>query len=193
MTTAKLFWHIIPLHTPRVLRTCSRCHARCRFISTDKFRINRQQQHIDVWLIYRCEQCENTWNCAIVRRMRQKQIDTGLYANFVHNDRDTAWRYAFDHTLPADSRMRHESTTSYRIQAEPGHIEQKDMLRIQVTFTYPMTVRLDSLLKTGLKLPQSQIRKMLRSGGVRVSGQETNKTPKLIRRDCALEIDLRQI
>jgi len=86
---------IIALETPKVLNSCHRCKKTTAFYCSEKFRVNAQQKRIDVWLIYKCEHCESTWNYSILSRVHTNSIDKVLHQKFMNNDRETAWQHAF--------------------------------------------------------------------------------------------------
>ena len=52
---SRVTWRVVPLHTPRVIRRCSRCDTTRNFACTEKFRVNAQKRLLDVWLIYPVE------------------------------------------------------------------------------------------------------------------------------------------
>ena len=81
-----------PIHS----RHCSKCKKASRFACSGKFRVNANGKHLDVWLIYRCERCNTTWNQEIYARVKPSRIDKELYQAFLENDWDTALRYAGD-------------------------------------------------------------------------------------------------
>ena len=87
---------LVPLETPAILRHCSNCGKKQRFRSSDRFRVNSNHHRTDVWLIYWCETCSATWNYAILERVGPNEVDKTLYRQLIENDRDAAWRFAFD-------------------------------------------------------------------------------------------------
>ena len=193
MTISKLSWHIVPTRTPAVVRACPRCNDKQRFFSTDKFRINRNRQHLDVWLIYACEQCGSTWNCSILRRIAQDRIQSDLYERFVNNDRYTAWQYAFDFSLFARNQVGYEASVEYRVEGTSPLTEacQATVLEVSISFEFPIPIRLDNLLKKRLHLSRRQLVVLLQNRGVRLAGKNgTTKLPKKVRQCCDIEVDL---
>lgn len=92
----RVTWTVTPLRPPEPRRHCSHCNGTRRFRSTGKFRANAQKQRIDVWLVYSCEICEESWNLPILERATVGRIATSQLAGFTHNDPTLARRYAFD-------------------------------------------------------------------------------------------------
>ncbi|MHB9361041.1 DUF1062 domain-containing protein [Mesorhizobium sp. LNJC403B00] len=63
---------------------------------SDKFRVNANGKRIDVWLIYRCIDCDNSWNFGIFERCNRRDIEHALLAALESNDPALARRHAFD-------------------------------------------------------------------------------------------------
>ncbi|TIN82029.1 MAG: DUF1062 domain-containing protein, partial [Mesorhizobium sp.] len=72
---------------------CGTVKAYC---SSGKFRVNANGKRIDVWLIYRCIDCDNSWNFGIFERCNRRDIDPTLLAALERNDPALAHRHAFD-------------------------------------------------------------------------------------------------
>lgn len=87
-------WEIKAKSTPILKRKCNHCSCN-RFYCSDKFRMNAQKRNIDVWLIYRCMECDGTYNLTILSRTKPELIKKELFLSFSENDEDTAWEYAF--------------------------------------------------------------------------------------------------
>ena len=79
---------------PACMRRCSKCGRLRKFVCSGKFRVNANGKRLDVWLIYRCERCDTTWNQEIYTRVKPDRIDRGLYQAFLDNDWETALRFA---------------------------------------------------------------------------------------------------
>ena len=88
-------WTVLPSTTPKIIRRCPRCD-RDRFYSSDKFRINANKKIIDVWLIYKCVNCDFTHNLPIITRKPVSKIDGKLFTRLQENDAALCWQYAFD-------------------------------------------------------------------------------------------------
>ena len=163
-------WHIVPLGPPAVRRWCQRCDRRGFFICSDKFRLNRTHGRIDIWLIYKCRICSSRWNCTLFSRIRPRQLDPELYRKMVANDRRTAWRFAFDWGVLKANRADWERAVDYTVEGGALDLEEVgvDQLRILVTCLLPLPIRVEGLLARQLELTRSQVRRLLRSGAVRL-------------------------
>lgn len=97
MKKAKRYtWEICIQNTPLLKRKCAKCNNSSQFYCSDKFRVNAQKKIIDVWLIYRCIECDSTFNLTILSRIKPESIDKELYLKFLSNDTNIAWNYSSD-------------------------------------------------------------------------------------------------
>jgi hypothetical protein len=171
-------WTVVALDTPRVIRHCPRCRRPRAFASSDAFRVNAQKRRLDVWLIYRCTECESTWNREILERCAPEDIAPDLYARFLENDRETAWSYAFEVTKLGGG----DGAVPYRVEVA-GTAEPGNGLSIEIALPRPCEVRLERLLTEGLGVSRSRLRAWLDSGEVSLSAgrlQERARTGQRI-------------
>lgn len=87
------YYLIQPRESYGILRNCPKCKGKSRYKNTDSFRVNANGKQIDVWLIYQCEACKNTYNLTIYERVRASALPAGEYEAFLRNDKDTAFYY----------------------------------------------------------------------------------------------------
>ena len=92
-------WRIIPKNTPRVIKHCNKCNKKMGFYCSEKFRLNSNSQKVDIWLIYKCEKCDTTWKLSLMRGIRPSDLTPVLFDRLTNNDKELAWKYAFDRQL----------------------------------------------------------------------------------------------
>jgi len=92
----KIVWELECLSAPKVIKYCKRCEAKKKYESSGLFRINAQRKSLDVWLIYKCENCNDTWNAKIYDRISPQKIDAQTLERFHQNDRQLADSYAMN-------------------------------------------------------------------------------------------------
>jgi hypothetical protein len=80
-----LVWRVKVSGSVAVVRRCGKCGCE-RFISSGRFRVNANGSRIDVWLIFKCEHCNATWNMEILSRVRPAEIGAARYRSFLSND-----------------------------------------------------------------------------------------------------------
>lgn len=140
-------WEIKVKNTPTIKRKCNHCNSN-RFYCSDKFRMNSQKRNIDVWLIYRCTECDSTYNLTILSRSKPELIKKDLFLKFSENDESTAWKYAFSaETGRRNSVELDYSSVEYKIQHDIVSIS--DILSSDNEF---ITFRIQTCFEFGLKL-----------------------------------------
>src|ERR1700722_16232414 len=82
--------------SPRPWLNCNRCGATRPFRSSDKIRMNANGRRIDAWLIYKCMDCENSWNRPLLERQSIGDVDRSTLRALQTNDADLVRRTAFD-------------------------------------------------------------------------------------------------
>jgi hypothetical protein len=162
-------WRITPLTTPRVHRHCPHCGDR-RFASTDRFRLNANKQRIDVWLIYRCETCEATWNLTVLSRTRQADIDPDLFERMTRNDAATARACAFDAELLSRAGARTAASERVHIDQTSGDLARARAVgaRVRIDMRHPCRLRLDQLLATRLGRSRSSLAREAARGAIAI-------------------------
>ncbi len=117
-------WEIRVKSTPTLKRKCNRCNGD-RFYCSEKFRMNSQKRNTDVWLIYRCTECDSTYNLTILSRTKSELIEKELFSKFSGNDKRLAWEYAFSPEIAKKNSVELDySTVEYEILHEPVSIEE---------------------------------------------------------------------
>jgi hypothetical protein len=155
-TNVGSIWTVIALATPAVVRACPRCDRATRFHSSDKFRVNANQRRIDVWLIYRCGDCDATWNRAVERRRTVDDIGRDVYRRYQDNDRELAWRVGFD--LEGLARLGAAADADVPVRVDHRG-EAGGAVRIELA--HPCRVRLDKLLAGELGISRSALRSLV--------------------------------
>jgi hypothetical protein len=163
-------WRVVPLAPPRALRHCPRCGVDRPFASTARFRLNAQKQRLDVWLLYACAACEETWKLPLFSRTQVSAIDSDLFERMIRNDPDTARAFAFDVALLARAGARVEPAAQFRIEEVVGAASRAPRagrgLRIRLDVPHPCSVRLDRLLAAGLALPRARLQRHAARGEI---------------------------
>ncbi|MHB8130890.1 MAG: DUF1062 domain-containing protein [Mobilitalea sp.] len=165
-------WKVVPSNQPKVIRSCPKCGNHSEYESSGNFRVNANQNHIDVWLIYQCNKCKSTWNMEILSRINSGTIEKDLYIKFLRNDNELANLYAFD----LATHRRNKSNLNY------DHIaydiigdkilgsQQKEIVRIELLCDYPLDIRLDKILSKQFGISRELIKRMGIAGNIMGEG-----------------------
>ena len=168
-------WRVMPQGVPSVQRHCTRCAATRAFTPTQNFRVNAQQKRIDVWLIYRCSACDETWNRPILERGSVSGIGGERFERLQRNDPDLALDYAFDVDDLRDRGINVDADLPCTIQAQCiSNGGGAATLSITIALARPIGTRLDRLLASGLGVSRSRIASWWRSGALRVAPHRSN-------------------
>lgn len=180
MRTAKHYtWEIKPLNTPFIKKKCSKCNGTALFYCSNNFRINANKKYLDVWLIYRCENCDTTYNLTILSRTNPQQINKDLYNRFMSNDEQLAHTYAFDAQIMADNKVVVDYThieynieSSLADQKELLDIEE-DIISFEIKIERNVDTKVNQLIKKCLNISANRQEKMIEGGLMSLSPEKT--------------------
>lgn len=159
-------WEIIPKTTPNLKRKCNRCDCNS-FYCSNKFRVNAQKRNLDVWLIYRCVECDSTYNLTILSRTKPESIDKDLFEKFAKNDEGTAWKYAFSlETIRRNNTEFDYDSIEYEILYDNLSIKdllasEDEFVKFKIQNSFEFGLKLSSVIRTCLGLSVNQFNKMV--------------------------------
>ncbi|MDX8537588.1 DUF1062 domain-containing protein [Mesorhizobium abyssinicae] len=155
----RIRWAIAPEIAPRPLITCNRCGGLRPYRSSGKFRVNANGKRIDAWLIYRCVDCDNSWNFAIFERRNRRDIEPALLAALEGNDPALARRHAFDAAVLRSHVGRIEEFPDVAVERHvlERRPEHATVLDLRLTLEMPVPLRLDRLLAGELGVSRSRL------------------------------------
>jgi hypothetical protein len=153
-----LRWTIVPRDYPRPVFACATCGADRPFQPSGKIRLNANGKRLDAWLIYKCAECDRTWNRPIFERRLASDIPADDLAALRAGDPAYVRRLAFD--LDALRRK-----TAVIEQSDAVNVEKVTLaapagwsvLDIAFVLPEPVGLRLDRLLAGELGITRSRI------------------------------------
>lgn len=159
-------WTLSAAGLPGALRRCACCGDVKTFFPTNLFRVNANGRRLDVFLIYKCENCRKTWNMEVASRVRPEDIDPDTYRRYLQNDPAEAARCAGDPLLWQKNRMRLcEARLTYELTGEAIDLRAlREPVRIEIAGETPARARLDRLLCGKLGISREVFRRMERTG-----------------------------
>ena len=190
--TLRVRWTIAPAIAPRPLINCNRCGSVRPYQCSEKFRVNANGKRIDAWLIYRCADCDNSWNFTILERRSRRDIEPALLAALESNDPVLVRRFAFDTAALLSRAGRIEELPDVTIQKEPldGGPEGVTVLRLELQLGGTTPLRLDRLLAGELELSRSRLQTLEDRERLTVEPDGARALRKPIRNGLAVRIDL---
>lgn len=190
--TLHIRWTIAPRIAPRPLINCNRCGGIRPYQCSGKFRVNANGKRIDAWLIYRCIDCDNAWNRAILERRNRRDIEPAQLVALESNDPALASHHAFDAAAlrSRTGRIEEFPDVTVRKQLLAGGAECASALWLELRLDAATPLRLDRLLAGELGISRSKLRSLeeLRRLTIEPDGAKALRKPA--RDGMAVRIDL---
>jgi hypothetical protein len=184
-------WTITPKIAPQPWITCSGCRGLRAFRSSDKIRLNANGRKLDARLIYKCTNCDGTWNRTIFERRNVRDIDSVTLEALQSNDMDWIRAEAFNLDALKRAAQRIDEFAEFGLRKEllrelPGwrHLE------IEFSISFPVSARLDRLLATELQISRSQLGALHQAGLLTTSPNRTSVLRRRIRNGLRVTVDL---
>lgn len=171
-------WRVELVCAPAAARHCKKCGRKTNFVCSDAFRINAQQKTLDVWLLYRCEQCSTTWNHTLFTRVSPQSLGGGILEKLHGNDPALAMQYAMDTALLRKNGAE-PGEAVYRVVGDMPDAPGPATLRI--CSAYDLQVRVAVLLREKLGLSRRELDAWLQSGKIRGEAGQNLRNCKLHR------------
>lgn len=165
----KAEWEIVPDNNPEVRRNCPKCGEKTRYVNTEKFRVNANKSHIDIWLIYQCNKCKSTWNLTIYERINPGYLCHDEYQRFLDNDKELAESYGFD--LGIHNRNKSElilDSINYHIISKKSleYSKEENVYEIKLYCKYPLELRVDKLISEQYNISRNQVKNLCQKGSI---------------------------
>jgi hypothetical protein len=157
----EVVWYVRPLAAPCVLRHCTVCARTRAYAPSQTFRVNAQQRRLDVWLLYRCVACDDTWKRSVLRRVSRDALAPELLERFLRNDPATAWQAA---CVPAPG-LQLVPAPAVRVERPP--LDGQPVL-LRLTVAWPCGVRLDRLLAAELACSREALLRGVHAGEIEI-------------------------
>jgi hypothetical protein len=157
--------------TPPIHWRCPTCRRTERYRCSERFRANANGKLVDVWLIYRCERCDQTKNITVVERTPVARVDRALLRAATDNDAATARRLARDVALLQRAGAKPVAGDEWQVEPDGD----PSTLR----FEEPLLVRLDAVLRAvDMDVAPCHAEPHLRTDLLRLWGGELELRPR---------------
>lgn len=165
----RVLWTITPLEAPQPWRSCSRCGAARPFRCSGKFRLNANGKRLDAWLVYKCVDCDTTWNRTIFER--RADMSPAMLTALQENNAALVAQFAFD--IAGLRREAHHVETFGDVAVHKTVLSEEvasvSSVEITLAVSVATAVRLDRLLSSELGLSRSRIAAMAEAGQLTAS------------------------
>jgi hypothetical protein len=165
-------WDIQYLSLPSAIKYCKKCGKKTEHVCSKLFRVNAQRKYLDIWLIYKCSNCDSTWNMTIYSRINPKSIAPEMLEGFHSNSGELVKKYAMDTEL-IHKNGAEAGLPKYKILGSAIDFTVPTELHIK---SYPSRLKVSALLRGKLNLSQNVFEQMITSGSIRsTSGLDLKK------------------
>lgn len=184
-------WTITPQIPPQPWINCNGCGGPRAFRSSGKARLNANGRQLDAWLIYRCVDCDKTWNRPIFERRNIRDIEPRVLAALQSNDPLWVQAEAFDLDALRRKAQRIDEFAECGIVKDILH-EARDWthLEIELTVPFPASLRLDRLLASELVLSRTRLQALHDQGALRIASGHTDSLRRRVRGGTVVVLDL---
>ena len=188
----RIGWAIAPKIAPQPLINCNRCGGVKAYRCSWKFRVNANGKRVDVWLIYRCVDCDNSWNFGILERCNRRDIAPELLEALESNDPAMASRHAFDVVALRSRIGRVEEFPEVTVEKQMLGDRPEDIsaLELRLGLEIPTPLRLDRLLAGELGISRSRLQALEENRLLTVDPGGAKALRKPARSGTAIRIDL---
>lgn len=173
----KIKWEV-QYHSPLpVSKHCKKCGRKTEYISSGQFRVNAQRKDLDIWLIYKCLNCNTTWNVTIFSRINPKALEPKLLEQFHNNDRTIANHYAMDIEI-----LRRNGgeigLPDYTVVG--SNIPLNEDIEVQIKTDYQSQIKVSAIVREKLQLSQKTYEDMLAAGRIKCTSPQDLRKCKLL-------------
>lgn len=184
-------WTVTPQIPPQPWLSCNGCGGPRAFRASGKARLNANGRSLDAWLIYRCVDCDKTWNRPIFERRNICDIEPGILAALQSNDPLWLQAEAFD----LDGLRR----KAQRIDEFPECSIAKDVLseardwthlEIELMVPLPAALRLDRLLASELGVSRARLQALQDRAMLCIASGQADALRRRVRGGTVVVLDL---
>ncbi|MFK0164001.1 DUF1062 domain-containing protein [Rhizobium sp. NPDC090279] len=151
-------WTISPQTAPQPWIACSGCGSLKPFRSSGKIRLNANGKRLDAWLVYKCIDCDKTWNRTLFERRTVHDLAPSTLEALQRSDPD--WVRAQEFDLDGlKRRAKHIDEPSDAIIRKETLQAASDWttLEIAMSVVFAPSLRLDRLLASELAISRSRL------------------------------------
>ncbi len=177
-------WEVKARNTPLLKRKCNHCNSD-RFYCSEKFRINAQKKNIDIWLIYNCIKCDNTYTMTIFSRSKPEMINKDLLNKFSENKTEIAWKYAFSRETSRKNNVELDfGSVEYDIQYEYISVEDIlnfdcDIATFKNKYPFDFNLKLSAIIRICFKLSANKLNKLIQAQVISIQEKHLQKKHKV--------------
>lgn len=178
----KIEYRIVPDESFAVIRNCSGCGKKVRYVNTKRFRVNANGNKLDIWLIYQCENCKHTLNLAIYERQKASSVPKEAYFRFLDNDEALAEEYGRNEAFFKKNKAEVDYGTYHFEKLQETENEECRERQHMVVIQNPFGLKLrpERQLAEVLALSGSYVKKQIEMGSIKLEESSSQMVSAII-------------
>jgi hypothetical protein len=158
-------WLVRPTDLPTIRRRCRTCSS-TSYRTHGRFRVNANHKLLDVWLLARCVQCDDTVKLTVLERVHVRSIEPAMLDGFHANSAALAASLLTDPQLARRNNVTLDWTDAWTLQRDPAELPKADILDVSVHFAQPIPIRPTTLIATGFQLSRAEVTRIIAAGRI---------------------------
>ena len=172
----KIIWKVQSLSLFSVLKYCKKCGRKNLFTYSRQFRLNSQRRYLDIWLIYKCSDCNTTWNAAVYSRISPQALKPELSDGFYKNDIELVEKYAIDNQFLQANGVE-VSLPKYSVIGD--RFSLNEAVQLEIKSKHSLSVKVSSIVRNKLLLSEKEYLQLITSGKIKSFPNQDLKKCKL--------------
>lgn len=172
----KIIWEVQSLSLLPVLKYCKKCGRKNLFACSRQFRVNAQRRYLDIWLIYKCCDCNTTWNATVYSRISPQSIKPQLLDGFYKNDNELVEKYAMDSQFLQENGVE-VGLPQYSVIGDCFSLNET--VQLEIKSKYSLSVKVSSVVRSKLFLSEKEYLQLITSGKIKSFPNQDLKKCKL--------------
>lgn len=157
-----IHWHIKANGLPMIQRHCPKCGCDKPFRNSEKFRVNANKKNLDIWLIYRCATCNETYNLTVHERIKPSDLSPERLERFTKNDPILARELGFNNDLHRSSDVLMDYT-QLDVEIDGPLPSIGSSFCVSLSMDSGLCFRVDWILSQKLQLSRSEVKRRIQA------------------------------
>ncbi len=155
---------------PLIRRRCLTCVS-SRYRATGAFRVNANGKILDIWLLAICVRCEQTIKLEVLERAHVRSVDPVLLDQLHRNDAGLVLKLLTDPATLYRNQVTLDWQDAWELRADPMDLRTVGVIDAVVCFEHRIPVRLVRLLAQGLRIPRTEVERLITVGRITSTGR----------------------
>ena len=172
----KIIWEVQSLSLLPVLKYCKKCGRKNLFACSRQFRVNTQRRYLDIWLIYKCCDCNTTWNATVYSRISPQALKPERLDGFYKNNNELVEKYAMNSQFLQENGVE-VSSPKYSVIGDCFSLNEA--VQLEIKNKHSLSIKVSSVVRSKLLLSEKEYLQLITSGKMQSFPNQDLKKCKL--------------